>query len=219
MLGAVLPRASLLFLLHLISHSNPTSMASFKYSPVPVIEQPLPSSKLSLDGTVHSPSLSEKGFHAGCQHFADEPHSCEEGGYAHPTSSNHRRCHNGRLHRFLLPAAIVSVVLLLLGCAMLAFNSSCLGYDSGMEGLVARALGSTTTSSGGTFTKNKLYLVVIFVGLLVVVILAIMLSAWCCKGAFKNPLCCPCYLCACCGGLACLECVGCGLCAEGLVDM
>lgn len=54
------------------------------------------------------------------------------------------------------------------------------------------------------------------------------------EGAFENPLCCPCYLCACCGGLgmsffagtghsveinnllflACLECIGCGLCAE-----
>jgi len=29
---------------------------------------------------------------------------------------------------------------------------------------------------------KKVYLVVIFVGLLVVIILAIMLSAWCCKG-------------------------------------
>lgn len=64
------------------------------------------------------------------------------------------------------------------------------------------------------------YLIIIFVGLFVVLILGIMLSAWCCKGssiqcrrqrhklnvhldagAFQNPLCCPCYLCACCGGL------------------
>jgi hypothetical protein len=45
------------------------------------------------------------------------------------------------------------------------------------------------------------YLIVVFVGLVVCVILAIMLSAWCCRGAFENPLCCPCYLCACCGGL------------------
>ena len=56
-----------------------------------------------------------------------------------------------------------------------------------------------------------------------VLVLGIMLAAWCCKGqlsvektkriiqphsrsflnigSFKNPLCCPCYLCACCGGL------------------
>ena len=54
-----------------------------------------------------------------------------------------------------------------------------------------------------------------------VLILGIMLSAWCCRGqplcymwtilvkltlpllsgSFENPLCCPCYLCACCGGL------------------
>ena len=55
--------------------------------------------------------------------------------------------------------------------------------------------------------------------------------------SFENPCCCPCYLCACCGGLgkllpylfnlfggvtdnlvflaACLDCIACGLCAEG----
>lgn len=69
-------------------------------------------------------------------------------------------------------------------------------------------------------TPHEDYLIIIFVGLFVVLILGIMLSAWCCKGssmqrrrqchrlnvhldtgAFQNPLCCPCYLCACCGGL------------------
>ncbi len=59
-----------------------------------------------------------------------------------------------------------------------------------------------------------------FVGLFLVVLAAICLSAWCCRGtfftlsgscrrltlyisagSFENPLCCPCYLCACCGGL------------------
>ncbi|KAG2002254.1 transcription factor TFIIIB complex subunit brf1 [Coprinopsis cinerea AmutBmut pab1-1] len=69
------------------------------------------------------------------------------------------------------------------------------------------------------FTARKLYLIVIFIGLFVVLVLGVMLSAWCCKGAFRNPLCCPCYLCACCGGLMCLECIGCGLCAEGLEEM
>ncbi|KAI6162659.1 hypothetical protein EDD17DRAFT_1574017, partial [Pisolithus thermaeus] len=64
--------------------------------------------------------------------------------------------------------------------------------------------------------SRVVYLIVIFVGLLLVVAAAIVLSFWCCKGSFENPLCCPCYLCACCGGLACLECIGCGLCAAGL---
>ena len=63
------------------------------------------------------------------------------------------------------------------------------------------------------------YLIVIFVGLFLVLIAGIMLSFWCCRGkvpscqdmsrtehspnlgSFENPLCCPCYLCACCGGL------------------
>ncbi|KAL5641533.1 hypothetical protein ACGC1H_001874 [Rhizoctonia solani] len=76
---------------------------------------------------------------------------------------------------------------------------------------------SSSSSNGDSpFIKNKLYLIVVFVGLFVCLILAILLSAWCCKGSFENPLCCPCYLCACCGGLACLECIGCGLCCEGL---
>ncbi|EFI26547.1 hypothetical protein CC1G_15760 [Coprinopsis cinerea okayama7 len=86
---------------------------------------------------------------------------------------------------------------------------------------LAQEVGSTSTGSGGDspFTSQKLYLIVIFVGLFVVLVLGIMLSVWCCKGAFKNPLCCPCYLCACCGGLACLQCIGCGLCLEGLDEM
>ena len=66
------------------------------------------------------------------------------------------------------------------------------------------------------------YLIIVFVGLFLVLIAGIMLSYWCCKGkvpscqdvsrteslhdfpnvgSFENPLCCPCYLCACCGGL------------------
>ncbi|OBZ72826.1 hypothetical protein A0H81_06715 [Grifola frondosa] len=86
-----------------------------------------------------------------------------------------------------------------------------------MAGFVKR---QTTGSSGNnTFVDHKLYLIIVFVGLFLVLIMAICLSAWCCKGVFENPLCCPCYLCACCGGLACLECIGCGLCAEGLEQM
>ena len=45
------------------------------------------------------------------------------------------------------------------------------------------------------------YLIVIFVGLFLCLVLGVMLSAWCCRGSFENPLCIPCYLCACCGGL------------------
>ncbi|KIM43911.1 hypothetical protein M413DRAFT_442977 [Hebeloma cylindrosporum] len=190
-------------------------MASFKYSPVSVTEQPLPSGKLSLDMQSTPLGFSEKysDDHECQQH---NPHSCEDQCHQHSTSSNHRHCHNGRLRRLLVPALIA---LVLLGGA-LAYTCLFHGLSLvGMEDLVARAVTDTASGGESTFTKHKLYLIVIFVGLLVVVILAVMLSAWCCKGAFQNPLCCPCYLCACCGGLACLECIGCGLCAEGLSEM
>ncbi|KAF8839234.1 hypothetical protein BDN67DRAFT_970375, partial [Paxillus ammoniavirescens] len=69
----------------------------------------------------------------------------------------------------------------------------------GVGGDSGSILGKRQTSS--SFTNNKLYLIIIFVGLLLVLVAGIMLSFWCCKGSFENPLCCPCYLCACCGGL------------------
>lgn len=82
-------------------------------------------------------------------------------------------------------------------------------WDSISGGLLKRAAGDAQP-----FVDRKYYLIIVFVGLFLVLILGIMLSAWCCRGVFENPCCFPCYLCACCGGLACLECVGCGLCVE-----
>jgi len=181
-------------------------MASFKYFPVPVIEQPLPSGRLSLD--TQSPFLgsSEKGFNtAECQHqhFSDtQPCTCEEQWGLDSTSSSpnhlidHRRCHNGRLRRFLLPVAIISLVLLLLGCAALAFSSEfCLGYGMEMNGLVARA--SSTTES--TFSKKKLkvYLISFFVGSFVVLFLIAVLIKWWCKGDCKGCSGCSCFFCEC----------------------
>ncbi|KAF9490967.1 hypothetical protein BDN71DRAFT_1453638 [Pleurotus eryngii] len=131
------------------------------------------------------------------------------------------------------------------------FSKLHIGTVTSVDDLAKRVAGSSITKrqSGGAapgngnneesaFTRNKLYLIVLFVGLLVVIILGIMLSAWCCKSSFENPLCCPCYLCACCGGLgrfhispsaplvlqrthssACLECIGCGLCCEGVSEL
>ncbi|KAJ7050969.1 hypothetical protein C8F01DRAFT_1377264 [Mycena amicta] len=139
----------------------------------------------------------------------------------------HKHCHNGRLRRLLVPALILLVSLSGL-IALLCFVGDAMGVSSDptaiLDGLFAvkRAVvdgDNGSTDSGSTFTKHKLYLIVIFVGLLVVLVLGVMLAAWCCKGSFENPLCCPCYLCACCGGLACLECIGCGLCAEGVDQM
>ncbi|KZT40936.1 hypothetical protein SISSUDRAFT_1059834 [Sistotremastrum suecicum HHB10207 ss-3] len=79
--------------------------------------------------------------------------------------------------------------------------------------------GGSTGNTQSPFIKNKLYLIVVLVGLFLVLIAAIFLSFWCCKGAFENPCCCPCYLCACICGLECLECLACGLCAAGAEDV
>jgi len=96
----------------------------------------------------------------------------------------------------------------------------CMGPRSAPSNLGKRqSTGSDSGTSGNgqsVFVKNKFYLIVALVGLAVVLLLGICLSAWCCKESFENPLCCPCYLCACCGGLACLECIACGLCAEAV---
>ncbi|TFK35681.1 hypothetical protein BDQ12DRAFT_737398 [Crucibulum laeve] len=135
------------------------------------------------------------------------------------TSAGHKNCHNSRLRRFLVPIIVALLtlgVVLAFSCIIDYFNL----FELGTEGLMRRAADAATgTNDNGSFVNRKLYLIVIFVGLFVVIILAVMLSAWFCRGAFENPLCCPCYLCACCGGLACLECIGCGLCAEGIDQM
>ncbi|KII84954.1 hypothetical protein PLICRDRAFT_45809 [Plicaturopsis crispa FD-325 SS-3] len=115
-----------------------------------------------------------------------------------------------RLRRVLLPA-LLSVLAL---CAVLFV--ACMSDAGDALGLGMGKRAENTSGSGNTLVDKKYYLIIVFVGLLLVVIFGVMLSAWCCRGSFENPLCCPCYLCACCGGLACLECVGCGLCAEGL---
>ncbi|KAK7448070.1 hypothetical protein VKT23_013826 [Stygiomarasmius scandens] len=174
-----------------------------------------PSSLSSMDVYQDFP-VDEKRQHEFSQ-------QCQHGecahGHAHDLSLNHRRCHSSRLRRFLLP---VIISLLSLG-AVLAFSCmydmmGMLGYGGNEGGLMKRQSNGSSSSDSNTFVDRKYYLIIIFVGLVLVVILGICLSAWCCKSSFENPLCCPCYLCACCGGLACLECIGCGLCAEGLAE-
>ncbi|KAF9481496.1 hypothetical protein BDN70DRAFT_876289 [Pholiota conissans] len=190
-------------------------MSTVKYSPVSVTEQPLASHDLPMDLKVASQSMESlgKGCHYGNNH---NHHACSQRDST--LDSDHHRCHNGRLRRFLVPFLIAFLIiggLVAYGCA--TGHGAVDGW--GLESLMSRAVGDSTTNNGsGTFVDRKLYLIVVFVGLFVVLILAIMLSAWCCRGAFENPCCCPCYLCACCGGLACLECIGCGLCAEGIAQ-
>ncbi|OJT09179.1 hypothetical protein TRAPUB_14389 [Trametes pubescens] len=162
--------------------------------------------------------------------------SCEsdEKGCSHqhsgtPAVARRCRCERARSRRVVtaLLLAVFSFALFLLASFLwnMAFNEGSwlgsLGLTedgsawSAVTGFVKRQ--ATDSGSGqNTFINRKYYLIVVFVGLFLVVLAAICLSAWCCRGSFENPLCCPCYLCACCGGLACLECIGCGLCAEGL---
>jgi hypothetical protein len=170
------------------------------------------SKNLSIDEKSYEYSQQQQldGLH-GCRHT----HSHTHHGECENAQSSHRGCHTARLRALLVPAAVLAVFLTGLA-AWLCFSSMMAGDTGLMEGLFRRAVDDGSSNGDSPFVKNKLYLIVILVGLFVVVILAIMLSFWCCKGAFENPLCCPCYLCACCGGLACLECIGCGLCAEGV---
>lgn len=133
------------------------------------------------------------------------------------TRSSHGS-HSSRLRVLLFPALLTLLGLLAFLALSCAYSAGDLfgTLGTGIAGDLARRATGDTTTNNGPFIDRKLYLIIIFVGIVVVIILGIMLSAWCCRGAFENPLCCPCYLCACCGGLACLECIGCGLCAEGL---
>ncbi|KAI5118737.1 hypothetical protein M0805_000066 [Coniferiporia weirii] len=150
---------------------------------------------------------------------AESSAQCDQEASCH----GHRGCHKERRRRvFHFAAASISLLVIFALLASFLDWETVLGLTTDLGGGLLgkrQSTGTTTTGSGdSTFVKNKLYVIVIVVGFVVVVILAIMLSAWCCRGAFENPCCCPCYLCACCGGLACLECIGCGLCAEGLAE-
>ncbi|TEB26198.1 hypothetical protein FA13DRAFT_1096049 [Coprinellus micaceus] len=189
----------------------------------------------------HYPATSSPSIH-NIPPCSTNQNDCESGSpfHSHSSHCSHHQ-HNSqwnhgskasRARRFLFPVLFIILtlgVLMTIRCASGASGylpswASSLGLssaaDSGsgaIESLIKRAgeAAADTGSGGNVFVEKKYYLIAIFVGLVVVVILGIMLSAWCCKGVFQNPLCCPCYLCACCGGLACLECIGCGLCAEG----
>ncbi|KAI5991131.1 hypothetical protein EDD15DRAFT_1114939 [Pisolithus albus] len=97
---------------------------------------------------------------------------------------------------------LILLMLLVLGAIILMWCMTdadsfemMLGGDSDPVSLVKRK------SSESTFTKKKLYLIIIFVGLFLAVEVAIILSFWCCRGAFENLLCFRCCLSACCCGL------------------
>ncbi|KAJ7203814.1 hypothetical protein GGX14DRAFT_461251 [Mycena pura] len=144
-----------------------------------------------------------------------------------------RHHHGGSLRRLLIPALLAGVSLSALVSLFCLFSVAA-GWDAVsdaapgalVEGLfhVKRAYSMRVAAERSRVPA--VYLIDIFIGLVVVLMLGIMLSAWCCHGApcpslrcrsiVRQPLCCPCYLCTCCGGLACLECIGCGPCAEAV---
>ncbi|KAG8215679.1 hypothetical protein J3R82DRAFT_7553, partial [Butyriboletus roseoflavus] len=197
----------------------------------PVSTQPLPSSMNAYSVELCNDEKSSNQ----CQIHLSSERQCGCSS-ADSDPARHRACHQARLQRLLAPIALLLLAVgatLAISCVsdIDLYDLISLGAD-----VSGSPLGKRQTSSQSSFTQNKLYLIIIFVGLAVVLIMGIMLSYWCCKGklpsrqgedrtdvhdfpnvgSFSNPLCCPCYLCACCGGLACLECIGCGLCAAGL---
>lgn len=133
------------------------------------------------------------------------------------------QCERRSPRRHLITALALLFSLTTLSVVLLFFGDWSSGgwAELGAEGagswFIKRATGDTSEDS--PFIKNKrrslisitpvyklirmaaVWLIVLIVGLFLVLIAGVMLSAWCCKGAFENPLCCPCYLCACCGGL------------------
>ncbi|KAJ3902824.1 hypothetical protein F5879DRAFT_962411 [Lentinula edodes] len=116
------------------------------------------------------PPYAESHVHLHPDQLDDDcssPHQCP----------NAQRCHGSRLRRVVLPI-VVSLVslggLLALTCVLDAF------FEVGEAG----SLFKRATDGNGTFVNNKLYLIIVFVGLLLVVILGICLSAWCCRGMF-----------------------------------
>jgi len=129
----------------------------------------------------------------------------------------HRTCHKSRRRRLLMHALLSLLALASIIAISFLNDIQALNIFGSDGGLGKRAIDNG--SNGNQLVNKKYYLIIVLVGLVLVLIAALCLSAWCCKSSFQNPLCCPCYLCACCGGLACLECIGCGLCAEGIENV
>jgi len=116
-------------------------------------------------------------------------HNCQCG---YIDSRPHRTCHNSRLRRVLMPAliSIMTVVTIIFICCVRNFDAmGVFASDGGVWAVSKRAVVDSTGSNNGgsTFTNNKLYLIIIFVGLVLVLILGIMLSAWCCRGTLTSP--------------------------------
>jgi len=140
------------------------------------------------------------------------PHDCE---CADPNAPSHRACHESRSRRLLIPALISTVTviaIILISCIHDLVTLGVFSADDGVLGLGKRALGardSSGTDSGSSFVDNKcafsnfdvnsygtglmqtnclVYLIIVFVGLFLVLVFGIMLSAWCCRGISRSLL-------------------------------
>jgi len=144
-----------------------------------------------------------------------------------------------RLARRGLIAFIISLIGLL---GLLAMSGMC----HGMHLLKRQAANNgSETNNGSAFTNQHLWIIIVCVvgmqnlgedklitGVLICIVLGVCVASCCCRESFRNPICCPCYTLACCGCLGifsfdkrrliflgCLECIGCGLCCEGLTQL
>ena len=143
--------------------TSTSDMSSAKYSKLSVTEQP--------QAIAWTPEPKEAGLQALKEYMVQrgattgatghsstcscsekqEQHDQQEGLTQH---SDHRRCHNGRLRRFLLPAVAFFLFLM----ALMAVGCMSMGADAGwsVSDLVSRAVGDGTTNNGNSpFVHRK----------------------------------------------------------------
>jgi hypothetical protein len=121
------------------------------------------------------------------------------------------KCTRGQRRNAIVKGALAALIALLL--TIVSFGIT-VALCPELGSLVKRQNGGSTNNSGSAFTNQKLWIIIVVVvgisglfmmltsGLIIVLALGICVAAWCCKGAFRNPLCCPCYTLACCGCLS-----------------
>ncbi|KAG2050136.1 hypothetical protein BDR06DRAFT_1011584 [Suillus hirtellus] len=134
---------------------------------------------------VYGPLSTHEKRNITCQHNDHNlNHPCE------CPSASHRACHKSRLRRIILPIALsllsIGAFLIISHCSEIGDLLEALGLNHGHVGGVLDK--RQTTSTGNSFTNKKLYLIIIFVGLVLVLLAAVMLSFWCCKGWLEAPL-------------------------------
>ncbi|KAJ7930729.1 hypothetical protein B0H13DRAFT_2309345 [Mycena leptocephala] len=103
------------------------------------------------------------------------------------SSPTHTRACNGRLRQILFPALIAIVALSgLVALFYLLRGHMAMAEPGEIIGAILLAKrGSESGPKKPSFMRNKLYLIIIFIGLFLVVILGFLL-AWCCRSRSKR---------------------------------